>query len=149
MSEPICHAQSGVHPEQLSRVQSEAKRVFTEAKAIRDEEILSPSEWRQRARLLKDKLGLDLSGNEVTHRILNGMDTTEMPTYRTFVNTYRLVKSRRIQDHQLLEWLRLTLKEEDKNKFRDMSQQLFLGAQLFFYKYIPQQGVAWCYMAKN
>lgn len=149
MPEPICHAQSGVQPQQLNQVRSEARRAFTEARAISDAEILDPTEWRQRASLLKARLGLDLDGHDLAKRILNWMGTTEMPTYRTYTNTYRLIKSRRIQDNQLLDWLRLTLKEEDKGKFREMSQQIFLGAQLFFYKDIPGQGVAWCYMPKS
>jgi hypothetical protein len=77
------------------------------------------------------------------------MNTAEMPQYRTYTNIYRLVRSRRISDVQLADWLRLALNSNELDRFRTASQQILLGAKLFYYEYVPNQGTAWCYMPKS
>lgn len=149
MPQPICKAQSDVDKSQISRVQAEANQKFTQAQAVRDEEILDNGKWRERLQSLKPILGEDLNLNQLVGRIMRHMDTAGMPQWRTYQNIRRLVKSTRITDEALKDWLQLSLDPKDIGLFRDRAQQILLGAQLFFYEYIPQQGTAWCYMPKN
>jgi hypothetical protein len=146
MSDPICRAQSQVSPNQLKRIQSQAEEAFTEARPVLDSELLNTMEWQRRAEAVHKFVGLDLDAAGMASRIMNKMDTKEMPQFRTYTNVFRLIKSRRINDTQLAEWLELSLNDGKLAAFRDRSKQIFLGAKLFYYEFVPNQGTAWCYM---
>lgn len=149
MPEPICRAQTQVQSSELSRVQAEARKKFTAAEAVRDDEILNSIDWNKRLQHLTETLGRSWHAGSIVRNLLTPMNTAEMPQFRTYTNVLRLVRSRRISDAQLTDWLRLALNSNELDKFRSTSQQILLGAKLFYYEYIPHQGTAWCYMSKS
>jgi hypothetical protein len=146
MPEPICRAQSQVQSSELSRVQAEARKKFTVAEAVRDDEILPTADWRKRLEFVSAKLGEVWDSERIIRNILAPLRAPEMPQFRTYTNVFRLVRSTRINDERLVQWLKLASNPDELDKFRETSQQILLGARLFYYDFIPHQGSAWCFM---
>jgi hypothetical protein len=151
MPEPVCKAPSTVGQDRLKEVQTKANQSFKEADPIRDAELLSESEWQQRSKAIADGTGLKLTRYELSSRIINHMELNGVPyqPFRTSTNVSRLVQSHRVETSALVQLIRATVEPANLSEFYEQVQKIFLGAKLFFYERVPEQGAVLCYMPKS
>ncbi len=102
MSKPVCSANSAVDSNKLSKIQEMAERAFTEAKPIRDKEILSEKDLKLREAAVCKTVGGDcLRLHHYAERVANAIIPPTGLQVRTEANIVRLFASKRISAKEI------------------------------------------------
>jgi len=150
MSKPVCYANDSVAKAHVSRVQGEANQKFLESSAVQNTELLSGTNRAARERALAastkiGKSGLLAVARQVTHNLFPPRNLG----FRTNTNVYRLLSSERVTTEQVVGLVKLLEDPKKVTAFRNAAQQMFLGAQLFYFDYVPSQGAIMCLHPKK
>ena len=149
MSTPVCSANSKVDSNKLRDISKIAEKTFTEARPVADQEILSESARKARAKeICKEVGGKCIALHHYAENVANALVPPTGLQVRTEANIVRLFASKRVTSQEIAALVKLSENRDQITAFREAAQAMFLKAGLFYYDYVPYQGAVMCFMPK-